>query len=194
MNNRIRNEVEESPSLADLNLDELPSMEPWDTADYLRQERMVGLDANCVSDDGNDCGLSAGGDWLGGYVDQEEMANFTQIIAIPGPLLTSEIVELWRRIYMRIQLGVPPETDGELIIRATRAALIAQGLGKKVTPGALIIGCLLAVGKAEKVAIQPHPRDLAKDLGTRYQTLLTVRRTALAQIAKHGAQLGLSVD
>lgn len=172
----------------------LPALRPWDTADYLREERMVGLATNCRMDDGDDYGPDPAAGWLGGGADPDETANFSQVIHIPEPLVNGEIIKLWQRIYSRILLGLPAETGHEFVIRATRKAAIAYGAGRNVSPGSLIIGCLLAVAKAEKVAIRTHPRDLAKDLGVRYSTLLLVRRLALAQIKIHGARLGVSVE
>lgn len=175
------------PNYKDL---ENPDLLAWDTADYLRHDAPIGFSEFSSTDDDQ----WGDGDWLGGAVDGDELGNYSQVIAIPGPLLSAEIIQLWRRVHLRIELGLPATSESELIIRATRAELIAQGFGKKVGPGALIIGCLLAVGKAEGVNIQTHPRDIAKDIGVRYQTLLRVRRVALEQINKHGARLGITVD
>lgn len=168
----------------------------WDTADYLRQESPIGLAENVPNDDEDELvpeghGSSA---CLRGAIDHEEESGFSQIIVMPGPLVTSEIAHVWQRIYTNILLGAPPEHPWEPVIRSVYHEVRARGLGSTVSPGALMIGSLLAIAKAQKFRIETHPRDLAKDLGIRYQTLLQIRRIAAGEVERHRVGLGLAVD
>ena len=175
---------EPGPQVLDLDL------RPWDTGDYLRRERFEAEDRE------NELFTSEMGIPSldgGSSVPWEDIESSYQVTRIPGPLLSEEVVSLWRRIHVRIVLGLSPETDWERIVHATYYAVLDQGLGKKVAPGALIIGTLLAIAKAEGEPIRTHPRDLAKDLRVRYQILLKVRRIAAMQIEGLGLDLGRSI-
>lgn len=168
----------------------------WDTGDYLRHQSPIGLTDNVPPDDDEAASLEGldGSVWLRGAIDHDEEPGFSQIIVMPGPLVTSEIADTWRRIYTNILLNAPPEHPWELVIRSVYHEVRARGFGSTVSPGALMIGSLLAIAKAQKFRIETHPRDLAKDLGVRYQTLLQIRRIAAGEVERHRVALGLTVD
>lgn len=168
----------------------------WDTADYLRHESPIGLTVNVPPDDDDATGveLPDGPAWMRGAIGHDEEPGYSQIIVVPGPLITSEIAATWRRIYTNILLNAPPEHPWELVIRSVYHEVRARGFGSTVSPGALMIGSLMAIAKAQKFRIETHPRDLAKELGIRYQTLLRVRRIAAGEVERHRVGLGLAVD
>src|SRR3990167_352037 len=128
----------------------------WDTGDYLRHEAPIGLTDNMPPDDDEAASLEGLGGTarLRGPIDHDEEPGFSQIIVMPGPLVTSEIAATWRRIYTNILLGAPPEHPWEPVIRSVYHEVRARGLGSSVSPGALMIGSLLAIAKAQKFRIE----------------------------------------
>lgn len=126
--------------------------------------------------------------------DADDAMEFDQVIQLPPPLVGRVETLLWQRAETNRRLGLPPTSRPELLIRSVRSALVAAGLGQKVSPPALIIGTILAAAKAEGLKPRTDLREMAKDLGVRYSTLLTVRRIALAQIGRLGVRLGIAIE
>ncbi|MBW8366799.1 MAG: hypothetical protein K0M70_02945 [Arenimonas sp.] len=124
----------------------------------------------------------------------DDPALYDQIIQLPPPILGGAERLLWQRCESRRVLGLPPASRPELLIRSVRNAVIVSGLGKKVSSGAIVIGTILAAAQSEGLKPRTPLRGIAKDLGMRYATLLTVRRIALAQIGRLGIRLGISIE
>jgi hypothetical protein len=54
--------------------------------------------------------------------------------------------------------------------------------GVQANMEAVTVGLLLGAAKVHRVKIATHPRDLAKEVGTRYATLLKIRKAAVAEL------------
>lgn len=130
----------------------------------------------------------------GGSSQAEGDLAFDQVIELPPPLLSAVERRIWTLVRARIDLGLPASCRGELLIRATRNALIGIGMGRKVAVPVLFAGINLALAKSQGVPIPTPLRDIARETGVRYSTLLQVRRVALAQIERLGPCLELGIE
>ena len=102
-------------------------------------------------------------------------------------VLPPEIWSIDTRAMVRFVTGL---ADRPRIPRSKIEAAIYGVLGEladrnqSVTAEVLALGILMAGAEAQGIPLTTPARDLAKEAGVRYQTLLTVRRIALVQLGE----------
>jgi hypothetical protein len=101
---------------------------------------------------------------------------------LPPPMMGIEAKKLWERIKRNALLGVPPSTPAEWLIRAVLANLRRTKAGRKIKVMAVFAGVQLAIARTHGIPIPTHERDIARDVGTRYATLIGIRRLATGLI------------
>jgi hypothetical protein len=104
------------------------------------------------------------------------------IIVIPpdvfGPELTAFAHSIVRSVY-----ALAPATNP--MMRAVyRILATLADVGIRTTAETIVLGLLLASAKIHHIPIRTPPRDLAKEAGVRYSTLLKVRRVALDELGR----------
>lgn len=109
----------------------------------------------------------------------------------PPPMMSSAERKLWQRIQTNTLLGLPPATPAEHLIRAVLAELRQTKGGCKISVAAVLTGVSLGVAQTHGIRIPTHPRDVARDLGVRYQTLLNIRKVTSRVIREQGIQMEL---
>lgn len=113
------------------------------------------------------------------------------VLQIPPPMTGSAERQLWQRMQTNVLLGLPPATPVEQLLRAVLEELRTTKSGCKASIAAVMTGVSLGVAQTHGVRIPTHPRDLARDLGIRYQTLLNIRRAAARAIREKDIQMEL---
>ena len=165
----------------------LRSAEPWDTADYLRADYPIGAlgwdgsssEDNSANGEGE---AAAEGDAAPGSIDGQ---GFTQVIVVPRSHICGvDEYAIWRRMLLHEALGVPPQSQSEALVKATRDAL--EATGEKVSIELVMVAVNLALAAVAGVKINTHVRGIARHMGIRYQRLLRAKKVALAHVERLG--------
>lgn len=115
--------------------------------------------------------------------DDPASAGF-EIEQLPGPIFSAFAQEVWKRTLRLYMRQIPPRNRMEAICLGVFTQLV--GMPKlRMRADAMLVGINLAIAAASGIAIQTHPRDLAKELKIKYSTLLTIRKLARIEVAKH---------
>lgn len=102
------------------------------------------------------------------------------VIVLPPELFGPWKLALMRRLVKMVTSLRAPRNEVEAACYGVLNELAR--LKKRVTPQVLVLGLCLASAKSQRVAISTHPRDLAKEAGVRYATLLLVRRISIVEM------------
>lgn len=104
-----------------------------------------------------------------------------ETIRIPPDVFGPEVEALALRIIRSVQRLEPAANPMMAAVYRVLARMADQGIQTNVST--VVLGLLLAQAKVYQVRIDTHPRDLAKEVGVRYSTLLTVRKLAANELA-----------
>lgn len=158
---------------------------PWDTADYLRADYPIGPPADSDSEgDGADDGGPAidGGDTARGALDGQ---SFNQVIVVPRSHICGvDEHAIWKRMLIHEAFGVPPQSQSEALVKATRDAL--EATGDKASIELVMVAVNLALAAVAGVKIKTHVRGIARHMGIRYQRLTKARKIALVHVERLG--------
>ena len=109
-------------------------------------------------------------------------------INIPPPLIGVQERALAKRIEDLVTSGHAPRNHAEQFYLAVLMDFVRVGKPPRLSALALVVGTNHALAEARGETIETHPRDLAKEIGCRYQTLLRVQRVAAKRAAEHLAR------
>ena len=118
-------------------------------------------------------------------------ASGGNVTVIPPDMMGIEAKALWRRIQIAMMLGLPASTPSEWLIRAVLAELRKTKAGKKIKVSAVFAGVTLAIAKTHGVNIPTHERGIARDVRTRYSTMIQIRKLATRLIEEKQIDLHL---
>ncbi|KGM55375.1 hypothetical protein N799_07290 [Lysobacter arseniciresistens ZS79] len=121
----------------------------------------------------------------------EMLGGGGSVLHIPPDMMGIEARRLWERIKIRMLLGMAPATPSEWLIRSVLAELRKSKSGRKIKVNAVFAGVTLAIARTHGVPIPTHERDIARDVQTRYTTLIRVRKLATQMIEARGINLHL---
>ena len=102
-------------------------------------------------------------------------------IVIPRELFGEDERRFTEAIVRSVERLEPATTPLRRAVYRTLARLADAKV--RITPQAFVLGLLLAAAKINGDKVETHPRDLAKEVGVRYSTLLKVRKAAMAEMA-----------
>lgn len=103
---------------------------------------------------------------------------------LPPDLFDADVRHLAYRIVRAVYWMEPPRNPLMAAVYRMLSRLADEGV--EASMEAVTLGLLLGAAKVHKVKLRTHPRDLAKLAGTRYATLLKVRRAAESALTRHG--------
>lgn len=101
-------------------------------------------------------------------------------IVIPRALFGEDERRFTEAIVRSVERLEPATTPLRRAVYRTLARLADAKV--RITPQAFVLGLLLAAAKINGDKVETHPRDLAKEVGVRYSTLLKVRKAAMAEM------------
>lgn len=109
------------------------------------------------------------------------------VINVPGDVFDGDVRHFMHGIVRSVYRLEPPRN----MLMAAVYRILSNLADEDVYPGqeAVVVGIVLGAAQAHGIQIKTHPRDLAKEIGVRYLTLLRVRKAAAAEFARLGAFL-----
>lgn len=110
---------------------------------------------------------------------------------LPPDMMGIEAKRLWSRIRLNALLGRRPETQYEWLIRTVMGEVRKARGGCNVKAVAVFAAVGLAVAKTHGIPIKTWERHVAKDVRTKYATLVKIRRLAVQLIDSRGIRFAL---
>ncbi|MDR7136169.1 hypothetical protein J2X06_003387 [Lysobacter niastensis] len=159
-------------------------------ADQVRGDLIKAGLMTCARGDGDGNGSARGpsseaAEIFGG--DDDENSGYG-VVVIPPDLFDADVRHLAYRIVRSVYRMEPARNPLMRAVYRMLSRLADDGVQTNME--AVTIGLLLGAANVHGVKIKTHPRDLAKEVGARYRTLLQIRRAAIAELGGAGLNLG----